>query len=99
MVERSDSLTFRLLTMVMLPFKYVVSLESLYRLQTSTGQFASPELSEQELTIRSSPLQWVVDHLFSNSFWLNYNRKLHLDIRRRAIRKREREAAKSVKAE
>jgi 17beta-estradiol 17-dehydrogenase / very-long-chain 3-oxoacyl-CoA reductase len=43
--------------------------------------------------------QWVVDHLFSNSFWLNYNRKLHLDIRRRAIRKREREAAKAVKSE
>ncbi|GAA5947102.1 hypothetical protein JCM3765_002158 [Sporobolomyces pararoseus] len=46
-----------------------------------------------------APVQWVVDHLFSNSFWLNYNRKLHLDIRRRAIRKREREAAKAVKAE
>lgn len=41
--------------------------------------------------------QWVVDHLFSNSFWLNYNRKLHLDIRRRAIRKRERDAGKAVK--
>ncbi|GAA6007298.1 hypothetical protein JCM11491_003079 [Sporobolomyces phaffii] len=46
-----------------------------------------------------APVQWVVDHLFSNSFWLNYNRKLHLDIRRRAIRKRERDAAKAVKAE
>ena len=43
--------------------------------------------------------QWVVDHLFSRSFWLDYNRKLHLDIRRRAIRKREREAAKGVKAQ
>jgi 17beta-estradiol 17-dehydrogenase / very-long-chain 3-oxoacyl-CoA reductase len=28
-----------------------------------------------------------------------YNRKLHLDIRRRAIRKREREAAKGAKAQ
>jgi len=46
-----------------------------------------------------APVQWVVDHFFSNSFWLNYNRKLHLDIRRRALRKREREAAKAVKAE
>lgn len=43
-------------------------------------------------------MQWVVDHLFSRSFWLDYNRKLHLDIRRRAIRKREREAAKGTKA-
>ncbi|GAA5852455.1 hypothetical protein JCM5353_007370 [Sporobolomyces roseus] len=44
-----------------------------------------------------APVQWVVDHLFSNSFWLNYNRKLHVDIRRRAIRKRERDAGKAVK--
>ncbi|GAA5896899.1 SDR family oxidoreductase [Sporobolomyces salmoneus] len=44
-----------------------------------------------------APVQWVVDHLFSNSFWLDYNRKLHLDIRRRAIRKRERDAGKAVK--
>lgn len=35
----------------------------------------------------------------SAGFWLNYNRKLHLDIRRRALRKREREAAKAVKGE
>ncbi|GAA5955849.1 hypothetical protein JCM8115_004342 [Rhodotorula mucilaginosa] len=46
-----------------------------------------------------APVQWVVDHLFSRSFWLDYNRKLHLDIRRRAIRKREREAAKGAKAQ
>ncbi|BGP12875.1 hypothetical protein JCM10213_005170 [Rhodosporidiobolus nylandii] len=46
-----------------------------------------------------APVQWVVDHLFSHSFWLNYNRKLHLDIRRRAIRRRERDAAKAVKPE
>ncbi|GJN91729.1 hypothetical protein Rhopal_004752-T1 [Rhodotorula paludigena] len=46
-----------------------------------------------------APVQWVVDHLFSHRFWLNYNRKLHLDIRRRAIRKREREAAKAIKGE
>ncbi|GAA5876120.1 hypothetical protein JCM16303_007029 [Sporobolomyces ruberrimus] len=44
-----------------------------------------------------APVQWVVDHLFTNSFWLDYNRKLHLDIRRRAIRKRERDAGKAVK--
>ncbi|GAA5845780.1 hypothetical protein JCM11251_007736 [Rhodosporidiobolus azoricus] len=44
-----------------------------------------------------APVQWVVDHLFSNQFWLNYNRRLHLDIRRRAIRKRERDAGKAVK--
>ncbi|GAA5952878.1 hypothetical protein JCM21900_004251 [Sporobolomyces salmonicolor] len=44
-----------------------------------------------------APVQWVVDHLFSHQFWLNYNRKLHLDIRRRAIRKRERDAGKAVK--
>ncbi|GAA5916056.1 hypothetical protein JCM6882_008300 [Rhodosporidiobolus microsporus] len=44
-----------------------------------------------------APVQWVVDHLFSRQFWLNYNRKLHIDIRRRAIRKRERDAGKAVK--
>ncbi|GAA5919076.1 hypothetical protein JCM1841_003735 [Sporobolomyces salmonicolor] len=44
-----------------------------------------------------APVQWVVDHLFSHQFWLNYNRKLHLDIRRRALRKRERDAGKAVK--
>ncbi|GAA6063013.1 hypothetical protein JCM10212_002654 [Sporobolomyces blumeae] len=44
-----------------------------------------------------APVQWVVDHLFSYKFWLGYNRKLHLDIRRRAIRKRERDAGKAVK--
>ncbi|GAA5988846.1 hypothetical protein JCM11641_005040 [Rhodosporidiobolus odoratus] len=45
-----------------------------------------------------APVQWVVDHFFSRSFWLNYNRKLHLDIRRRVLRKRDREAAKAVKS-
>ncbi|GAA5922260.1 ketoreductase [Sporobolomyces koalae] len=44
-----------------------------------------------------APVQWVIDHFFTNSWWLNYNRKLHLDIRRRAIRKRERDAGKAVK--
>ena len=43
--------------------------------------------------------QWVIDHFFTNSWWLEYNRKLHIDIRRRAIRKREREAAKAQKTE
>ncbi|BGP21783.1 hypothetical protein JCM10295v2_000658 [Rhodotorula toruloides] len=46
-----------------------------------------------------APVQWVVDHLFSRQFWLDYNRKLHLDIRKRVLRKREREAAKAVKGE
>ncbi|KAK4054801.1 hypothetical protein OIV83_000725 [Microbotryomycetes sp. JL201] len=42
-----------------------------------------------------APVQWVIDHFFTNSWWLEYNRKLHIDVRRRAIRKREREAAKN----
>ncbi|GAA6001632.1 hypothetical protein JCM10207_002240 [Rhodosporidiobolus poonsookiae] len=44
-----------------------------------------------------APIQWVVDNLFSRQFWLNYNRKLHIDIRRRVQRKKEREAGKAVK--
>ncbi|KAL8286926.1 hypothetical protein RQP46_003932 [Phenoliferia psychrophenolica] len=46
-----------------------------------------------------APVQWVVDNLFSNRFWINYNRKLHVDIRRRVIKKREREAAAKSKGE
>ncbi|ORY85366.1 hypothetical protein BCR35DRAFT_302841 [Leucosporidium creatinivorum] len=45
-----------------------------------------------------APVQWVVDHLFTRSWWLSYNRKLHVDIRRRAIRKRER-LAKEAKSQ
>lgn len=44
-----------------------------------------------------APVQWIIDHFLTNSFWLNYNRKLHVDIRRRAIKKRERDAGKAVK--
>lgn len=58
-----------------------------------------PEASESDRRLGYLCEQWVVDHLFSRSFWLDYNRKLHLDIRRRAIRKREREAAKGAKAQ
>ncbi|KAK4058135.1 hypothetical protein OIO90_000874 [Microbotryomycetes sp. JL221] len=42
-----------------------------------------------------APVQWVIDHFMTNSWWLEYNRKLHIDIRRRAIRKRERDAVKN----
>ncbi|CEQ42122.1 SPOSA6832_03921 [Sporobolomyces salmonicolor] len=56
---------------------------------------STPYHGHAPVQVRRSP--WVVDHLFSHQFWLNYNRKLHLDIRRRALRKRERDAGKAVK--
>jgi 17beta-estradiol 17-dehydrogenase / very-long-chain 3-oxoacyl-CoA reductase len=40
--------------------------------------------------------QWAVDTLFTKKFWMNYTHRLHKDINRRAIRKREREAAAKV---
>ncbi|KDE06030.1 hypothetical protein MVLG_03584 [Microbotryum lychnidis-dioicae p1A1 Lamole] len=46
-----------------------------------------------------APVQWVVDNLMTRSFWLGYNRRLHIDIRKRVLRKREREAAKANKKE
>lgn len=46
-----------------------------------------------------APVQWVVDNLFSNKFWISYNRKLHVDIRKRVLKKRDREAKQGKKAE
>jgi 17beta-estradiol 17-dehydrogenase / very-long-chain 3-oxoacyl-CoA reductase len=43
-------------------------------------------------------MQWVVDNLFTEAFWIWYNRKLHIDIRDRVIRKKAREA-KAAKQE
>ncbi|KAI5479880.1 beta-keto reductase [Pseudohyphozyma bogoriensis] len=39
-----------------------------------------------------APVQWVVDNFLTNRFWINYNRRLHVDIRKRVFKKREREA-------
>ncbi|KAG0231111.1 hypothetical protein B0O80DRAFT_396640 [Mortierella sp. GBAus27b] len=36
---------------------------------------------------------WGIDNLFSRSFWVNYNYKIQTDIRKRALKKKEREAA------
>ena len=41
----------------------------------------------------------MVDNFLSHRFWINYNRKLHVDIRKRVLKKRERDAAKAVKGE
>lgn len=35
-------------------------------------------------------VQWVVDHLFTKKFWISYTRRMHVDIRRRALAKAER---------
>lgn len=36
---------------------------------------------------------WAIDNFFSRSFWVNYNYKIQVDIRKRALKKQEREAA------
>ncbi|KAI8369888.1 hypothetical protein EDC96DRAFT_552576 [Choanephora cucurbitarum] len=36
---------------------------------------------------------WAITNLFTTSFWVNYNDSIQKDIRKRALRKREREAA------
>ncbi|KAF9357971.1 hypothetical protein BGX34_009128 [Mortierella sp. NVP85] len=36
---------------------------------------------------------WAIDNLFSRAFWVNHNYKIQTDIRKRALKKREREAA------
>ncbi|KAJ1983250.1 hypothetical protein H4R33_004817 [Dimargaris cristalligena] len=36
---------------------------------------------------------WTVDNFFSRQFWVMYNYTMHVDIRKRALKKREREAA------
>ncbi|KAF9280017.1 hypothetical protein BGZ68_007558 [Mortierella alpina] len=40
---------------------------------------------------------WLIENVFSRSFWVGYNYDLHVDIRKRALRKREREAAAAKK--
>ncbi|KAM0746774.1 NAD(P)-binding protein [Meredithblackwellia eburnea MCA 4105] len=44
-----------------------------------------------------APVQWVVDNFMSRAFWLGYNRKLHIDIKKRVERKRAREAKEGKK--
>lgn len=38
---------------------------------------------------------WVVDHVGTDKFWMDYTKKLHVDIRKRALRKQERLASKT----
>ncbi|KAJ3018680.1 UNVERIFIED_CONTAM: hypothetical protein HDU68_011023 [Siphonaria sp. JEL0065] len=38
-------------------------------------------------------LMWVIENFLGESFWINQSNKMHIDIRKRALRKREREAA------
>ncbi|KAJ1922054.1 hypothetical protein IWQ60_006642 [Tieghemiomyces parasiticus] len=40
---------------------------------------------------------WAVDNFFSRQFWVMYSLTLHTDIRKRALRKKEREAAAVAK--
>ncbi|KAF9917097.1 hypothetical protein BX616_001957 [Lobosporangium transversale] len=40
---------------------------------------------------------WAIDHLFSRGFWVQQNYNIQTDIRKRALRKKEREAANSKK--
>ena len=36
---------------------------------------------------------WLVDHIGTEQFWISYTRRLHVDIRRRALKKQQRIAA------
>ncbi|KAI9023522.1 hypothetical protein CLU79DRAFT_748925 [Phycomyces nitens] len=36
---------------------------------------------------------WLIDNVFNSAFWVNHNDSIQKDIRKRALRKREREAA------
>ncbi|KAI8890989.1 NAD(P)-binding protein [Backusella circina FSU 941] len=42
---------------------------------------------------------WAINNLFTNQFWVTQNDNIQKDIRKRALRKREREAAAARKAE
>ncbi|KAF9986094.1 hypothetical protein BGZ65_008797 [Modicella reniformis] len=42
---------------------------------------------------------WAIDNLFSRAFWVNHNYKIQVDIRKRALNKREREAAAAAKSQ
>ncbi|KAI8341353.1 hypothetical protein BC941DRAFT_416595 [Chlamydoabsidia padenii] len=42
-------------------------------------------------------VNWIINNVFSNTFWVNYNDSIQKDIRKRALRKREREAAAAHK--
>ncbi|GJJ72464.1 17beta-estradiol 17-dehydrogenase / very-long-chain 3-oxoacyl-CoA reductase [Entomortierella parvispora] len=40
---------------------------------------------------------WLIDNVFNRAFWVNQNYNIQVDIRKRALRKREREAAAAAK--
>ncbi|KAG0296161.1 hypothetical protein BGZ98_001084, partial [Dissophora globulifera] len=40
---------------------------------------------------------WLIDNVFSRAFWVQHNYNVQVDIRKRALRKREREAAAAAK--
>ncbi|RUP37538.1 hypothetical protein BC936DRAFT_138441 [Jimgerdemannia flammicorona] len=42
---------------------------------------------------------WALENVFTTRFWVNYNLSLQTDIRKRALRKREREAAAKAKTQ
>lgn len=39
-------------------------------------------------------VQWLVDNVGTRGLWMEYTRRMQVDIRRRALKKREREANK-----
>ncbi|KAI8089854.1 uncharacterized protein BX664DRAFT_297861 [Halteromyces radiatus] len=43
-------------------------------------------------------VNWAINNLFTKTFWVNHNDTIQKDIRKRALRKREREAAAARKA-
>lgn len=79
--------------MIPMPSTYVRNVLS--KIGVQGGAVGQPHISTPYSG--HAPVQWVIDHLMTNTFWLNYNRELHIDIRKRAIKKRERDAGKAVK--
>lgn len=61
----------------------------------SGGAVAQPCISNPHPV--HAVMQWAIDHLFTRAFWIQYNRKMHVDIRRRALKKKERLAAAAKK--
>ncbi|KAI9345272.1 hypothetical protein BDR26DRAFT_835271 [Obelidium mucronatum] len=65
----------------------------------SAKQFVKAALGNLGKSIDSTPypshalLMWVIDNFMGESFWIKQSNKMHIDIRKRALRKREREAA------
>ncbi|CAM0135547.1 hypothetical protein VKS41_005195 [Umbelopsis sp. WA50703] len=73
--------------LIPMPKPYVASVLSKIGLSggSSTPYGSTPYLSQ-------ALLNWLIDNLFTTSFWVKQNNAIQTDIRKRALRKREREA-------